>query len=465
MVDNRLTYISHKWREAIRIMSGVVLSLLMLVLAAACSESEPVPAPEPVVDGTLEAGFSIVVSSPDPSSSRAQGIVGPGYDTGEGYENYISLTDDDFRFYFFDGGNVFRGALDVLSIIPEAATATSKTYYVTGRIPAAIKDMQLKLVVLANWKTYPVTPVEGETTIADLCEAEYEFTPERMRLSEVNTIPLYGVGEPETMSFDSENFARLEKPVHLLRAFAKVEICLNEDTEYPLRRVWLTRHNTRGYCAPENIFNQDDYVHWNYDLDYVPDVHIPAGCESDSELDFIADATGRSFVAYVPEYRNIARAAAEKSVIRLEFDESRYEYQEIEFKYYGQAGTPAFDILRNYWYIFTVTKTPERDEVTVQVVPYADVRLFPDFGLLIGKDFIPVYDDDGNLLCWYDRDAGKYYDKNNKSQEIPNPYLGKDPNSGLTIIRDDDGRIVYFLNEETGQYYDADMNPIENPYA
>lgn len=131
----------------------------------------------------------------------------------------------------------------------------------------------------------------------------------------------------------------------------------------------------------------------------------------------------------------------------------------------GHKSLDIRDIPRNTHVKVNITLKGSIYDVEVQMVPYTSVGLTPDFGLDLDKNLVPIYDENGELLCYYNKLTGKYYDKNNRYKEIPNPYLGKDPNTGYTIIRDDDGNLLYYYDETTGKYFDKDMNPIHNPYV
>ena len=44
------------------------------------------------------------------------------------------------------------------------------------------------------------------------------------------------------------------------------------------------------------------------------------------------------------------------------------------------------------------------------MVPYSHVPLKPGFGIGIPKELVPVYDDNGNLICYFNSENGNYYD-------------------------------------------------------
>ena len=141
---------------------------------------------------------------------------------------------------------------------------------------------------------------------------------------------------------------------------AKIEVaCVTPG--WNISGVALQRYNAAGYCAPSGVYGFGDYS-WP---DYVGTLHL-VGDRNDAEpksLDFAPSAQG-TFVAYVPEYRNLAGGttgvrAQDAAELRVTFRES------------GD----------NYYYKFTITKAAE-PLIVVDVYPYEEVELDPGFGLL-----------------------------------------------------------------------------------
>ncbi len=384
--------------------------------------------------GEMQARFSITVPGTSTAASRASSYSSEGYDAGEGYENYIDIDGLDFAFYFFDYNNNFITQLQVLSVVPEESSESSKTYSVCGLVDKSVKNGQVKVVALANWGTdnYPESPA----SIADFEKPTFSFTTASMNLSRDNKIPLYGVTNPQTLDFKSINGSDTKfadaGTIHMLRAFAKVSVQPKEQTsgiKDSIEYVMLTRHNTQGFCAPKGIYLQNQYVFGDYDLDYVSTPHIPSGYETSELLDFIEKGDG-SFIAYVPEYRNIdadgsVRSDGLKARLELKFkDNDKICY--VDFCDYSTEAKTPFDILRNNWYRYTVSLT-EVDYFTVvlDVVPYTSITLNPDFGL--------DRDDDGNII---DKNGNKISFDGDGNQ------IFKDPDGNIFQICDGNSRTI-----------------------
>lgn len=454
-------------KPSLRILRHSLALLLTTAALAACSHSdEPlIPGGSTGADEVREARLTITIpaiSTEDAAASRAPGHGDDRYDTGAGYENFIDLEGADFAFYFFDSNNRYITDLQVTSLLPEGADATSKTYTLLGRMQGDVVGRPLKVVALANWgHNYPENP----STIDDLTQALYDFNADRMALSASNTIPLFGVTNLMTLHFNSLDLAELGT-IHMLRAFAKVQVYVSANTADDIEYVELTRYNTRGYCAPAGVYLESDYVHGgDYDADYVNTPHVPENAVSTTPLRFLAAADG-SFVAYVPEFDILNTQAADRPRMNIKFSNSS-EIGILEFKYYHSPNEPVFDLLRNYWYVYEVERNHYDVglKVTVQVVPYAAIDLKPDFGLVIGAGYVPIYNDLGIIIYYYSNETGKYYlDPFGKVEaQAPDPGFQRDPIRGWLIVRDDQGRFLYYFDEEKNKWYDREFHEIPNP--
>lgn len=390
-------------RKGKSILSFSCLFFSVCILFLSCSsEREYLSTDRYEEEETVQVGFHIAFD--ELSDTRTVTRAGrDGYDNGmeTDFENYINFENQDFRILFFDKDNKYISTLQLEGIMLVGnAGYRSKYYDVVGNIRKPLPST-FKVVMLANWREYPKESemVVGQTTIKDICispGSQYSYvTPSLFHLSEDCLIPMYGVKLFENVKFYS-NMCTYLGTLHMLRAMAKVEVnytvaeASGNTSDYTLKSVTLHRYNSRGYCAPDNVFVESDYVKGDYDKDYVDDLHLPDG-KNDSdekELPFEELSTGTRFVLYIPEYQNLLNGnkAVDAAEIHLKFAESD-QIHTIDFKYYDNApkdvalGTP-FDIHRNYYYKFNVTKTYiDKIDVHVQVVPYAEVELEPDFGL------------------------------------------------------------------------------------
>ena len=299
------------------IYTHLLLTLTVLAMSSCGNNNEPAPLPLPGDDAQIVLRLTVSDTS---AGSRAPSTPEGGYDRGEGFENYIDISSLNFRFYFFGTDNKYIAPLEVAQAV--------------------------KVVALANWPSYPDAGqlVAGVTTIDDIVTRQYDFDASSMVLSADRPVPLYGVSDPMTLAYDADNTASIGT-LHLLRAYAKVEVNLNPDCVFPIEWVKLSRHNSRGYCAPQGIYSQSQYVYNDYDRDYTHEPSVPVGAETDSELPFIKVSDNR-WLAYVPEYRNVGRPDTEKSAILIKFKGAETDVDRLYFATYDLTASPNVPPLR-----------------------------------------------------------------------------------------------------------------------
>lgn len=435
------------------ILIRLLFALLVLPAAGAlqsCSSDIEEPGPAVTVPaGKAMAEFLITVGDiPETGQSRAAGRATPTdgpYDPGTGYENYIDILGGDFHFYLLSGEtdgsrSRFMGELSIGNLIPIYETDYSRTYRVRADVPQYVLDSSadlgsFRIMVLANWGEY-TEPEAGVTTIDQLCahqNAVFAYSQEKAQLGADNPIPLYGIKHFTGVSFDRADYTQLGT-IYLLRAYAKVDVRVDSD-RWSLSSVTMTKYRPSGYKAPEHAYDETDYVHGSYDLDYTAAPYLPSGSPR-SDLAFAPAAADSSvYRIYVPEYRNTddlgaPLAESSRARIRVTFRDrytglpSYMGEKYIDFKYYQapdrrpELQGKHMDIMRNNWYRFTITKDDEEGDVTVRldVQPYASVELAPGFGLerdpIDGYIVLKKIMQGGAELptFMYDDRFGEYYD-------------------------------------------------------
>lgn len=365
------------------------VALAATAMLSSCSRDDSQNGAVPA-KSNVSVGFRISLGEPASPSTRSVE-----YDDGKStdYENYI-----DFRNYcvmFFDKSNRYLAAFKPTDIIPlEDNPLRSRLYEVIGKIDWSSDEpfpSDFKVVILANWHSYPSNPTVGQTTIDDICncsESRYDYTAPFV-LSADNAIPMYGVKLFEGVSFRADMLTYLGT-IYMLRSMAKIEVkCPTKG--WTIESVELHRYNRTGFCAPDKVYDESDYVEGEYYSDDSLDIHIVDGVADDGELSFEKLDDGR-FVIYVPEYRNTTDGrskAADASEIRVKFEERQDKDYVIDFKYYENP--PAnfaigdwFDIRRNYYYKFSISKADEYDDnlkISIDVDPYDEYTLDPIFGV------------------------------------------------------------------------------------
>lgn len=345
------------------------VGLLLTVLSAACSNAGP---DEPVSPGKLyQAGFYVSVGQVDDKAFESRAPEGE-YDGGSGYENYIDLTDNSkLRVVLYDLSDNYLGEITDFTITPLESYKSSKRYYLNGNTDVDISSGKFKVLVLANWPSYP-----RELTLANVWDVRYLYNS--APLSSDNLIPLFGIKAINIAGVQPGVAANLGT-IHLLRALAKIEVILDDDSDFwHFSTLKLTHYNDGGYCAPTGISNQNQYVTDSWATDYVGYTSIPSDVTVKEGLDFVPAGDNR-YVLYVPEYNN-SHAGTPEAEIRIDFKESILGERAIVIR---DSKGKRLDFNRNVWYKVTINKKDEQTEVdvTVDVIPYAVVDLDPIFGI------------------------------------------------------------------------------------
>lgn len=360
-----------------------ILLILMLTasgLSSCRQNDEPDPTP---IEHTYRFGFYLSVGEINDNTISRAPTDGGEYNPGEGYENYINLADQDIKVALYNTDNTFLADISDYVIIPVDSYNSSKRYYIQGTTKSDISSGKFKILVLANWKTYPT-----ELSLDNIWAQTYQYAGPV--LSKDNTIPLFGIKECSLTGVEYDKVLKLGT-IHLLRSMAKIEIILKngtiqEDTDgtpLPENEYWhfkylrLSHYNKSGFCAPTGIDSEDGYKKDSWTNDYVPFVSIPSNVSVGTDLDF--EPAGKNhWIVYVPEYKN--QGSSNPAVVNFDIAESDRGPYSITFKDPDDA-TKVADFKRNVWYRVTIYKNKEDDEYVVDVIPYKLVDLEPIFGL------------------------------------------------------------------------------------
>ncbi len=324
--------------------------------------------------GTISVGLTI--------QTRSVGYH-EGYVVGSEWENYIDISHGDYRIYFFTNDKNDETATDesqknrlIVEFTPNDIFSTDDgiytTYRASGEIDASIaKYSEFKVVMLANWGegNYPSA---DQITIDDVCDkglfdAFVDNDGFASVPSEDLLIPFYGVREYAGVNWTMNRRTDLEGEISLLRAVAKVEVILNEESEIDgFDSIVLHRYNAQGYCAPKNVYLRKDYDHdYTWDSDFVGSLHLVGGKnDSDQTRRAITFQQGETlegrkmWYAYVPEYDNTSFPtdfAYIQANLSGEEDNTATRVYFANYDDGAATGTADYDIRRNYLYRFTVT--------------------------------------------------------------------------------------------------------------
>ena len=331
---------------------------IALLLLSACRQEQDGLAVADESAASVQVSFTLTTASGNASTR-----VGTD-ELGTGYENYIDITNNNFRFLLFDTkDDKFVYSFTPQSVTPAGASGEyTQTYEVEGEMPEEYADFNYKVVVLANWPDYPEADelVEGKTTIKDICSVyAYQYTASFVP-SEEHLIPFYGVATiSTTLRPDiSTNLGTID----LLRALCKVEVKCSADG-FTLKEVKLNKYSTKGMCAPLKVYNNT-----KEDWEKNEQIHLPQDNTVGASLS-LSNPDG-TFIAYVPEYNNavLKDSYLEVTLTDANNKEVTLKSPNIYFKNYTD-GSPVdgsdYDLIRNHWYQFDITKVDD-GELIVQ---------------------------------------------------------------------------------------------------
>ena len=297
------------------------------------------------------------------SGSAASRALTETEETGAGYENFIDVNK--LHILFFDTDNKFLQRFSPNEVKPVGNTAYPQKWELRGTVTNPPSG-GFKIVALANWPSDPQGLKVGVTTIEAVCTAEWAMGDYKARFtpSESSPIPMYGVLTKDKTRFTPDVETDLGD-INLLRAFAKITVCLSDDSSASLNSVTLSNYNKKFACAPLGMYDNTT----NRSLSEAT-VHL-AGSDNEpawKSLNFAPSADNKSWTIYIPEYLNAdhsGTARSDCSHIELKVKDSGVSYQ-IDFRDYDSDDGQRFNIVRNFEYYFEVKLTPILFSVSVK---------------------------------------------------------------------------------------------------
>lgn len=429
----------------------LLLPALAAMTASCVSDDDSMDAGRLAEKG--RTGVSITLSldgSAVPGHARETAARTPAdgeYSPGEGFENYIQFTGDspDVRVYIVDAGtDTVMREFEKPAAVPLGDSGNPKYYRLNMTVPSEEVETffgsgKVKLMMLANWRDYPEAAV-GKTVgaLAEDAAAACMYRPFGGTLTAEDRIPMFGIRRYEGFTIDKGTYNELGT-LRLLRALAKVEVT---DNVLPgvarITKVELVRYNNLAAKAPYGVTDESQYVSGTWFLDY-GDISIPSDAQvCTGPAEFMRADGGHSFVMYCPEFDNTSADAA-PSTIRVTYDDG--EVYDLEFKNYGDIPgmekDGRFDIKRNNWYRYTLTRKLTSVNVELDVQPYASVEVTAPLGL--------ARDDMGDLMVYMEKDD----DGNLGIPEAFQVYLEKNKKS---LPVDGNGALLSY-EDEIGDYY------------
>lgn len=274
------------------------------------------------------------------------------------------------------------------SMVRAISTNSYHIYQLDGTLMkvSADGDKTYHLVVLANLNgaSYCNNFSTPTATMTEFLEGltytgyDKDFTSKIINEDSAGRIPMWGI---TTTTLQDGITVSLD----LLRAMAKVKVVM-EDKDYSLSGATLNIANKGGSVAP---FVVNGIM--NGKTNRVRNIHIPNPAPESitQELNFTYDNNG--YVIFIPEYNNRSETE-EEATIALSIKDANGNSVDLSgnnllyFRNYSEVidgditydKGEKFDIIRNYYYHYTVTKVNNKIQVGLTVSVNDWEECYPD---------------------------------------------------------------------------------------
>lgn len=355
---------------------------LLACFFISCSNDNEVTDAVPA-DGT-QVSFVLSLSNAT-NGTRATWSDNTGED-GDDYENRINP--DDLHVLLYSTDNTCVATVTILSYYP--INDENALYEFIGSVDpvngGTLAPGTYKMMVFANCGNV----ISSSTD--DLNELSYIYVPDAVKSGD-QYIPMWGV---LTHDFRFEKGKRDKMgTIDLLRAFAKVEINLDETTsqQYTITSATLNKYNTQGYCLPAGYANASATSELEQESG---SFHPYTTSSQGTDLKFTLAENDTKAYVYIPEFDN---SPSDEAVITLSLKAKDPNHQKdivdahLKFTHYegGVSTGEAQDIVRNHIYRYTVNVELGRIDVTYKVQPWELVES------LIGDE---ISEDDYSLIAY-----------------------------------------------------------------
>lgn len=342
-----------------RLLKHTLMFALLLALACGCSSEEGAGGEMPA--NATQVSFILRLSD-ESEGTRAAWSNGYLNDDGTEYDKRINPDDLKVALYHTNG-TTFAANVNIVTYHELASQEGEYEFIGTVETAAGteLSSGDYKIMVFANCQ------ISGELFQAtQLGELTYQYNETDVK-SEEQLIPMWGV---TTAHLTLEKGKRDDVgPIDLLRAFAKVEILLNDEirNDYTITSATLSHYNTQGYCLPAGYADVQNTRQLDQENDTNPSFHPYSSASTDLYFSYSEDK--KSACLYIPEYENSTNAAT----ISLQLSDGTNETTgTLHFRPYvdGAPTGNAYNIVRNHIYRYTVNVEQGELKVQAAVMPW-----------------------------------------------------------------------------------------------
>lgn len=427
--------------------SIAVVAVIAALTLMSCSQDKPaMPSGE---DQTGIVAFRVLTFKTTASQTMSRATATGNPDWNDEYAN--------------QGGNEFETALlkDQLYVVITDETCRTE-YAVTNLVCTKVQENGITVA----YEYMGRVNKEDLTDIATLTKGKLHIIANagyKPQLSDENVFTLYGQPDNnftaipmwgvKTVDFSSIN---LEGPLNvgdvaLLRSMAKVVIENDRSTDNDIKKlksVAVSSVNTKGSLLPaqwSSIKSTTDLDRHSINL---PD-QTPIG-------PVVYDFNNDCVEFYLPEINNPEGTDELKLEITYETQEGRERIGTVYFRKYelGEPTDSRYDIYRNYLYKYTVKMTTSDLSAEVDVIPYTEVLLKPDFGIERDNETGWVIISKYKETYYLDDTWGVYYDKDKKAIATRLSPLETDDDHKVYVVRDiKTDKLKYVFDYTDNKYY------------
>lgn len=321
---------------------------------------------------TAQVAFTLKLDKAQPATRAT--TWGNDYDSqaGEGYESRI----DQLQVVLYSEDNTAYPLYNLWQETSSTQEGGQDTYTFVGSIDTNDADSPqagtYKIMVFANCGEMSDYAFDG------IDELPFNYRYDDATHTPTTAIPMWGVTTAKLTLKPGER-QTLDNGIDLLRAVAKVEVKLQDNTDtqgFSLTDVTISTANTQGYCLPLDYDKVETTAALNREEETgITTFHPYPNSATTTDLAFTNDGNN-TYTLYLPEYDNGTGNTPATLTVTVADGDGQEETYPLEFKTYeeGQPTGKAYNIVRNHLYRYTITKI-DNGQLTVQhqVMPWEKV--------------------------------------------------------------------------------------------